>query len=58
VTVRAGEEKDRDGDCDDNNQQRIDTALYGGSVGVDFGGHEIVFWGSGEGLKKSDKLAR
>jgi hypothetical protein len=37
--MRSGEKKDRDGDCGDYNKQRIDAALYGGSVGVDFRGH-------------------
>jgi hypothetical protein len=51
VTVRAGEEKDRDGDGGDHNQQRIDAALHGGSVRVNLRGHgglRGVFWGSGE----------
>jgi len=41
AAMRSGEKKDRDGDCDDYNKQRIDAALHGGSVGVDFWGHEI-----------------
>jgi len=61
--VRSGEKKDRDGDCDDYNKQRIDAALHGGSVGVDFWGHGVfggmglrgVFWGSGEVFKENLK---
>ena len=41
ATVRSGEKKDRDSDCGDYNQQRIDAALYGGSVGVGFWGHGV-----------------
>jgi hypothetical protein len=44
--MRSGQKQDRDGDCDDYNKQRIDAALYGGSVGVDFWGHG-VFGGMG-----------
>ena len=46
AAMRSGEKKDRDGDCDDYNKQRIDAALHGGSVGVDFWGHG-VFGGMG-----------
>ena len=55
ATVRSGEKKTGDGAGGDHNQQRIDAALGGGSVGVDFWGHEVerVLWDSGEGFKKS-----
>ena len=41
AAMRSGQKQDRDGDCDDYNKQRIDAALYGGSVGVDFWGHGV-----------------
>jgi hypothetical protein len=61
--VRSGDKKDRDNDRGDQNQQRIDAALYGGSVRVDFWGHggfggmglRGVFWGSGEVFKENLK---
>jgi len=58
VTVRSCEKQDRDGDCDDDNQQRIDAPLRRGSVGVDFWGHgglRGVFWGSGEVFRETLK---
>ena len=39
--MRSSDKKDREGDCGGYNKQRIDAALYGGSVGVDFWGHEV-----------------
>ena len=54
--MRSGQKKDRDGDCGDHNQQRIDAALHGGSVRVNFWGHgglRGVFWGSGEGFEEN-----
>ena len=55
ATVRSGEQKDRDRDCDDHNQQRINAALHGSSVRVDFRGHAVerVLRGSGKGFKEN-----
>jgi hypothetical protein len=48
--VRPGEKKNRDSDCRDHNQERVDAAVQRGGVGVGFWGHRIEreFWGSGE----------
>ena len=53
--MRASEKKDRDGDCGDHNQQRIDATVQRRRVRVGFRRHEVerVLRGSGKGFKEN-----